>query len=704
MQVIDEPILFKMLREWFDNLKPLYVMLNSLINKDKLSTTDKKDLVSLMKESSKSCQKIVDFENEIRYQLETLVNEVSALKRERFDILVEVDDFELKKRELASKNKLLKESVNESSDNLKDTIEKLKELDLQKTKLIEEIKQKKDEEYQLEQRIIEDKKKQVNKIEPDLQANLLKDSQNQVKDDIVIVQGGNMASNNSLSSRIEIMEIVLSMLDNCIPNLKQVWSTIREILECSDREVIDNKINSIGDLITDASKIYSDKPKQGIKQKRIEQESESIKENKKVSMDSTEDIDKLSKKLAFLNLECEAKEQKSNELLSKIEIRNIALSKLEEYLEVVKNDVVLLENKYNDITEKIKSLELTDKNNELLKVSVALDEEFYFDGYKQKLLSFYEDEKNKLNSLLDKSYEKLKNNERLLSIRQKELNIIDERTKKEFPDYEIKIANLKLKLSNKEQEIESLNNSIKEYIEKEKLVNVDIEHYKKHQDNFADEKESLLQKIIELEKDNKRVVEDNNTLKENYDIIKKENDNLKEDNEHLKGSHDIVKGLLHESQSECDDYKSKIKELDNKISKLVASKTAKDVILLEKSNATDNAGKSSDSEPQHKVGKADVELQKNVVAANKKSDESDKVIVEKELSISINSLELDKLKTELSEQTQKRNDTEKALLAIEKINVSLTHQISKRDNLIKEYEEEIQNLKEKLKALPETTL
>ena len=705
MQVIDDPILlYAMLREWFTNLKPLYVTLNTLINSDKLSINDRKILINLMKEASKSCQKIVDFEDEIKYQFETLFNEVSALRQQRFELSVEVDDFEIQKRELSSKNKLLKDSVNDSSDHLKINIEKIKELNLEKAKLVEQIEWKKDEESRLE-RSIDDKQTLIKEMEASEHGtDLLEGTREQTKENIVITEDGDIASRNSfLSSRFEIIEIILSMFDNLIPNLKRVWDIIREIMECSNREVIYDKINSIGDIIADIYRFYGDNdiPNEQKRQgEAVLQEIESIGEQSEVSITSiNKDIDQLSKKLAFLNLECEIREQKSNELLSKIELRNIALNKLEEYSEVIKNDIVVLENRYDDIVEKIKSLSLVDKNSELLETLVPFDEKFYFEEYQNKIISFYEHEKNRVRNLIDKSYEKLKNNERLLSLRQKELSIVDERTKKDFPNYELKLANLNLKLNNKDNEIWLLNDSIKKYVEKLNSMNVEYENHKKNQEHFANEKESLLQKIIDLERENKGFIEDinnlnkeNHSLKEYHDVLQEENDNLKKDNEHIEESHDTLKESLQVSQTECDGYKLKINELENQISNLQQQVTETERQLQKQ----DETIKDTLSENENFADSLDSAVEQNV--------ESDIVIADKKTDVSVNSFELDKLKTELSEQIQKRTDTEKALLKIEKINVSLTSQISKRDNLIMEYEEELRDLKERLNVSPETTL
>ena len=701
MQDNDPILLFTVLRDWFNNLKPLFITLNSLNSKEKLSVTDKQNLINLMRGAGKSCQRIIDFEDEIRSQFENLVNEVSVFKQKKFELTIEVDDLEIKKKDLASENNFLKESVAESSTHLKNTIEKLKELNSQEVKLTENIEREKDEECQIEKRI-EDKKALLKEMDSlDSVANFLTDTQNQTHDDVVAQNAELFSKNLFLSSRLEIIEIILSMLDTLTPNLKQVWNLIREILECSEQEVIDNKISSIGDLIIDAFETDSNQSDEKIKKEKeiIGQEVKSAREG--------DNIDELSKKLALLNIECEAREQKSNVLLSKIELRNVALTKLEEYFKVVQKDIATLENKYNDIAEKIKSLVLINRNNKVLQTLPPLDEEFYFEEYHKKLFSFYDTKKNKVSNLINKSYEKLKNNERLLSLKQKELSIIEERTKKEFPNYELKIANLRLRLSNKDKEIESLNNSIKEYIEKLKSIEDNLENHlenhKKVQDSFTYEKESLLQKIIELEHENKKCIEDCNNLKEECDNLKgdnhnlkEESNNLKEDNhnlkencdnlqkgiDHLKEDNDTLKQLLNELQAKCDNYKSKIDELENQI--LSGHATSQSNIGVSNAVEQDDATNNIDN--------------------NQEDNGPDRVIVETGENVPDINFELDKLKVELSEQIQKRNDTEKALLEIEKINVSLASQISKRDNLISEYEEEIKNLKEKLNESSDTLL
>ena len=778
MQGDDPILLFTAFRDWFNNLKPLYITLNSLSNKDKLSVIDRQNLLNLMKVASKSCQKLINFEEEIRYQFETLVNDVSTFKQKRFELSVEVDDLEIKKKEFASEHNFLKGSITESSNYLKDTIEKLQELNSKKTKLTEDIEQEKDEERQLE-KSIEYKKALLREMDSiDYVANFLTDTQSRAHDDIdIAAQNEELFSKNLfLSSRLEIMEIILSMLDTLIPDLKQVWKLIREILESSDREIIDDKINTIGNLITHASETNSKQSDKEIKQQEeiqkeeIKQEEETEQKIEPTSEDdkfSADDIDPLSKKLAFLNLECKAREQKSNELLSKIELRNVALNKLEEYFETVKNDVTLLENKYNDITEKIKSLVLTNRNYEIFQTLIPLDEKFYFEEYHNKLFSFYDNEKNKVSKLVKKSYEKLKNHERLLSLKQKEFSIIEERTKQEFPNYELRIANLKLRLSNKDKEIESLNNSIKEYTEKLESIGSQLENHlenhKKVQDSFKYEKESLLQKIIDLEYENKTCIEDSNNLKTEHHNLKEDYENLTEECNNLKGenhnlteecnnlkgenhnlneernylkeyNHNLneesnnLKGENYNLKEECNNLKEEnhnLKENCDKLQKDIDNlKEDNDTFkqLLDESQTECGNYKSKINElenqilsehdttvqPANEISNAveqSNDVNSNIADDQRDDDESDTVIVEKrENVLDIINLELDKVKSELSEQIQKRNDTEKALLEIEKINASLASQISKRDNLINEYEEEIKHLKEKLNELPETSL
>ena len=732
MRIIDDPILlYTMLREWFNHLKPLYISLNSLIDKDKLSVLDRKNLTDIMREAGNSCQKLIDFEEEIRYQFETLVNEVSVLKQKKFELSIEIDDFEIKQAELASKNKTLKESVDESSAHLKNTIEKLKGLNSQEAELVDKIEQKKDEETQLD-KLIEDKKALLEETLPLVSMNNLpEDTQQQIEGDITFDQDENMVSGNLfLSSRLEIMNIVLSVLDELIPNLKQIWNVIRELLECSDKNVIDDKIASIADLVPDNYKACSDidESTDEVKQDEKANQYEELQQNDEteeqiettggddisitIAAGEDKDSDQLLNKLSFLNLECKAREQKASDLLSKIELRNIALSKLEEYLEVVRNDVALLENKYNDTAEKIKTLSLTDKNSELLQLVVPFDKEFYFEEYQKKLFSFYENEKHKIGNLIDKSYDKLKNNERLLSLKQKELSIIDERIKKEFPNYELQLANLRLKLGNKDKEIESLNSSIKEYIEKVKLRDIELknqlENNKEVQDSFANEKELLLQKIISLENENKKHAEGTNNIKE----------------------------LFEEAQAECAGYKSKIDELKNQIDELTVLKTEKAslpeeatnvieessvdggfdesfvtelqqeavkttaVELEEQPEVSDTAALSGEEELADLQNQPAEEGYNDFAEADQTTQQEPTAVIEEKINVPDNT-ELDKIRTELSEQIRKRNDAEKALLEIEKLNVSLTSQITKRDSLIRQYEEEIQELKEKLNASTE---
>jgi chromosome segregation ATPase len=700
------------LKEWFDALKPLYGSLNTFIKHGKLSSEDSNNLITLMKDASIACQKVSDTEFELQNISDKMDNLISNLEKQKNEKSEQISELDNNKNHNEEDLNNIKLKITELSGQLQQIIEKIDTLSDEHENLTTELENKKEEDYELELLIneknitLKDLNSKISEREAEFQKFTNGFNDDIAREDIIEEKDRYKYA----KAKVEIMEMLVSKLAKEAPQLDTVWNYLSDIIYTYDIDLIHEKIRGIKDVVAslDFSQVHSVNQESGmIEAKEIitpAVEPDKIAEIETEKQNMTAEVDKLLQSVALLNIESQSKKRKSDELSSRIEEKNYALQKMEQYYQELKNNISSFEKEYGKLSETFSLLNKSEGLNESLNHFSHFNREFYFDEYYNKLQDFYKENKERIDSDISESYEKLRNIEKLISLKQKELNIIEERINKEYPNYELKIANLQLRMQRKDKDIEILNSSISENNEKITKMDSEIISIKAERKLLDDEKSNLTNKISELEADIRSKIEEIQSL--NYSIkdsglkIKQFEDQNKLLCEELSNQSSKSQGYellvndykarLDNGNEEISGLKLKLEELESSISVYTEKLTYAEEMALQKEDEITLAKVSA-----KKTEESNIELIDENENYRKEIKRIQALLDEK-------TSEEERLRQELSILSRRKNEGEKAILELEKVNTSLASQIRRRENLLEEMEGENKTLKEKIKEISET--
>lgn len=694
------------LKDWFDALKPLYSKLNSLLKNGTISIEEIKNVISLMKEASIACQKVSDSEFDLQNLSSKLEKLIANLEQQKESFNTEMQELLTEKLSKKSDFEKSEKTFNELQVKLEEINRRIQEYQKEEELLNASLETKRKEAYELEKMILEkknipeDAEQKLVRTESDVEKRFLNGFVFDPNREDIIEETDRYKYSKA---KVEIMEMLFAMLSKEAPQLKDIWTLLEDIIYTYDIDLIHEKINGIKELVSKfktgiGPSVELDDPEKAFVSKQtdtglLESEKERI----------SNEIELLSKSVALLSIENQNRKRKSDELNNRIEEKTFALQKMEQYLQELKENINLFELQYNSLTEKFSAFNRSERLFDSLTLLSHPNREFYFDEYYDKIQQFYKENKERIESDLSEGYEKLRNVEKIIELKQKELRIIEERINKEYPNYELKIANLQLRLQRKDKDIEILNSTISDNTEKLNFLDSEIEKLKFERKSFEEENRNLQQRISVLETDIKKKITDiqdlNRTLDESYFRSRQLEDqnkllgeelasvNAKSDGyEKLLGDYKI---RIEELQTQSINFKSQINELESSIQLLSEKLAYEEEIKLQKDDEIKNIRKDLKQAEETNLDLIDENGNFRKELQRLQSVLDDKIKEE------------ERLREELTQLSKRKNEGEKAILELEKVNTSLASQIRRRENLIEELETENRQLKERVKETNE---